>query len=57
LIDLAENPDDYTTYPDQPMKRYFPVPFLMHQLIFKALENWKGMNFFSDDLGLGLVEE
>ena len=56
-INLAENPDEYTTYPDQPMKRYFPVPYLMHQLIFKALESWKGANFFSKTLGLGSAEE
>lgn len=56
-INLAENPDEYTAYPDQPMKRYFPVPYLMHQLIFKALESWKGAKFFSETLKLGSAEE
>jgi hypothetical protein len=30
MILLEKEQEDYTTYPDQPIRRYFPVPFLMH---------------------------
>ena len=49
---LAAHPERFTTYPDQPRRRYVPIPELLHQLIFKALEEDVGLAKIADMLGL-----
>jgi len=39
---LEEHPEKFCTYPNQPNRRFLPIPELMHQLIFRALEEHVG---------------
>ena len=43
---LEENPEQYATYPDIPNVRFLVTPALMHQMIFKAFEDWQGMDMY-----------
>ena len=43
---LEESPEEYATYPDIPNLRFLVTPQLMHQMIFKAFEDWQGMDMY-----------
>lgn len=41
--ELENHPERFCVYPDQPCRKFLPIPELMHQMIFKALEEHVGM--------------
>ena len=43
---MKKNPDEYGTYPNIPNLRFMVTPQLMHQLIFKTLEEWQGVDIY-----------
>ena len=44
-------PEHFCTYPNQPNRKFVPIPELMHQLIFRALEQHIGTQRLKEIFG------